>query len=82
MDAKQWRRMLCSYHFKVKSLEAYTARRLLALDKSAGSEELQVRPIGVGEVMRRIVGKTIAWCSGVLEMTFKKQQVPFRSHLD
>ena len=87
MDAKQWRRMLCSNHFKVegkelreelakfarkistevldpKTLETYTACRLLALDKSPGSEELQVRPIGVGEVMRRIVGKTIAWCLG------------------
>jgi hypothetical protein len=87
MDAKQWRRMLCSNHFKTegkelreelakfarkistevldpKTLETYTACRLLALDKSPGSAELQVRPIGVGEVMRRIVGKTIAWCLG------------------
>ena len=44
------------------TLEAYTACRLIPLDKSPGSTELQIRPIGVGEVLRRIVGKTISWC--------------------
>ena len=39
---------------QTSSLEAYTACRLIPLDKSPG-----VRPIGVGEVLRRIVGKTI-----------------------
>ena len=33
---------------------AYTACRLVALDKCPG-----VRPVGVGEVVRRIIGKTI-----------------------
>ena len=37
-----------------EGLSAFTACRLLALDKCPG-----VRPIGVGEVMRRIVGKAI-----------------------
>ena len=43
------------------TLEAYFTGRLLALDKAPGDTELQVRPIAVGEVLRRIVGKTIAW---------------------
>ena len=42
-------------------LEAYVACRLIPLDKDAGNSELQIRPIGIGEVMRRIVGKTIMW---------------------
>ena len=37
-------------------LEAYVSCRLLALDKNPG-----IRPIGVGEVLRRIVGKTISF---------------------
>ena len=36
------------------NLEAYTACRLIPLDKNSG-----VRPIGVGEVLRRIIGKAI-----------------------
>ena len=36
------------------SLEAYTACRLIPQDKNPG-----VRPIGIGEVMRRIIGKAI-----------------------
>ena len=42
-------------------LETYVACRLIPLDKDPGSSELQIRPIGVGEVLRRIVGKTIMW---------------------
>ena len=84
MDAKQWRRVLVSKHFKKegkdpreelatfakkiateivdpKTLESYTACRLLSLNKSPGEEEIQIRPIGVGEVLRRIIGKTISW---------------------
>ena len=38
------------------TLEAYVACRLIPLDKSPG-----VRPIGVGEVLRRIVGKCVGW---------------------
>ena len=36
-------------------LEAFVSCRLIALDKNPG-----VRPIGIGEVLRRIVGKTIS----------------------
>ena len=84
MDSRQWKRLLCSSHFKTESkdlreelakfarkiatetvdpatLEAYNICRLIPLDKKPGSPELQIRPIGVGEVVRRIVGKTIVW---------------------
>ena len=84
LDAKQWKRILCSNQFKSEGkdlreqmahfakkiatqvidpavLEAYCANRLIPLDKAPGEAELQVRPIGVSEVMRRIIGKTIAW---------------------
>ena len=43
------------------TLEAYNMCRLIPLDKNPDSTELQIRPIGIGEVMRRIVGKTIIW---------------------
>ena len=36
------------------SLESYIACRLIPLDKNPG-----VRPIGIGEVLRRIIGKAI-----------------------
>ena len=43
------------------TLESFTANRLIPLNKSPGAEQLHVRPIGVGEVLRRITGKAIAW---------------------
>ena len=42
-----------SYHPSL--LECYTSCRLIPLGKGPG-----VRPIGVGEVLRRIIGKTIS----------------------
>ena len=79
VDSDQFRRMLCSSHFKAEgkelrdqlaiftrkiatehldpvALEPYTSCRLIPLNKNPG-----VRPIGVGELMRRVVGKTVAW---------------------
>ena len=84
LDAKQWRRILCSKQFKGEgkdlreelasfakkiatetidpsTLTPYTASRLIPLNKTPGEADPQVRPIGVGEVLRRIVGKTISW---------------------
>ena len=39
------------------NLTAYNACRLIPLDKNPG-----VRPIGIGEVLSRIIGKTITQC--------------------
>ena len=47
-------RRICTDDLNSSSLSAYVACRLIALDKSPG-----VRPIGVAEVLRRIVGKAI-----------------------
>ena len=41
-----------------KSLEAFTANRLIPLNKNPGQ-----RPIGVGEVLRRIAGKVEMYVS-------------------
>ena len=67
-EAKELRENLAVFAKKIASeiidpeiLEPYTANRLLPLDKNPGGEELQIRPIGVGEVLRRIIGKTISW---------------------
>lgn len=75
VDAAGWRRLLCSFHRQSKELcaavaalarrlcssyvdpegiAAYLACRLIPLNKNPG-----VRPIGVGEVLRRIIGKAV-----------------------
>ena len=38
------------------SLESYISCRLIPLDKCPG-----LRPIGIGEILRRIIGKAIGW---------------------
>lgn len=53
-------RRLCTEYVDPAGLTAFTACRLIALDKHPG-----VRPIGVGEVIRRIVGKAILSIVGV-----------------
>ena len=45
-------RKLCSKYVDPSGIEALLASRLIALDKNPG-----VRPIGVGEVCRRLIGK-------------------------
>ena len=47
-------RRLATTYVHPSSLEAYVACRLIPLDKKPG-----VRPIGIGEVLRRIMGKAI-----------------------
>ena len=51
-------------------LEGYTSCRLIPLDKNPG-----IRPIGVGEVLRRIVGKNV---SGFLKEEIKETAGPFQ----
>ena len=48
-------RRMCTSYVDPKRLEAIVASRLIALDKCPG-----VRPIGVGEILRRIIGKAIS----------------------
>ena len=45
---------ICTSYVDPTGLTAYTACRLIPLDKNPG-----VRPIGVGEVLRRIVGRAV-----------------------
>ena len=49
-----FRRNLLRIAYHPALLEGYTSCRLIPLEKTPG-----IRPIGVGEVLRRIVGKTI-----------------------
>ena len=47
-------RRICSFYVDPEGLAPFTACRLIALDKCPG-----IRPIGVGETSRRIIGKAI-----------------------
>ena len=79
LDAASWRRMCTAFHgasddlcdslascarriassyVDPTALEAFLASRLIPLDKQPG-----VRPIGIGEVARRIIGKAILRCA-------------------
>ena len=49
-------RTLASTLVDPNSIDALTCCRLILLNKNPG-----VRPIGVGEVLRRVIGKTINW---------------------
>ena len=78
LDANEWRRILTHFgqqsveisktiakiakklateELNPELMEPYNACRLIPLDKNPG-----VRPIGIGEVMRRIIGRTITKC--------------------
>ena len=54
-----------------KSIEAFLSCRLIPLNKNPG-----VRPIGIGEVLRRIVGKVIGW---VLKEDIQEAAGPLQS---
>ena len=55
-EIAQMAKNLATQHYDPQLLEAYVSSRLIPLDKNPG-----IRPIGVGEVLRRIIGKVIAW---------------------
>ena len=57
-------RKICTTYVDPQGLAALTANRLIALDKCPG-----VRPIGVGEIVRRIISKAVLFVikSDVLE---------------
>ena len=67
-EGKELREQLAKFAIKIATeivdpmtLGVYVACRLIPLNKNPGEAETQIRPIGVGEVLRRIVGKTISW---------------------
>ncbi len=48
-------RRLCTVYVDPDLIEAFVANRLIPLDKGGGG----VRPIGIGEIPRRVIGKAI-----------------------
>ena len=52
-------RRLCREYVDPNCLTEYLACRLVPLDKDPTAATLKIRPIGIGEVLRRIVGKAI-----------------------
>ena len=54
LSSAAFSRRICTTYVDPSSLMAYTSSRLVALDKCPG-----IRPIGIGEVVRRIIGKAI-----------------------
>ena len=47
---------LCTTFVDPLSLSALLSFKLIAMDKEPGAEKLTIRPIGVGDVLRRIIG--------------------------
>ena len=91
-DADEWRRLLTHFNqpsvelaktvakiarrlatsvIPMGDLEAYNACRLIPLDKNPG-----VRPIGIGEVIRRIIGRSITECIKT-DLNFLAQIISF-----
>ena len=50
-------RKLCTRHINPSFLKAFTASRLVPLNKNPG-----VRPVGIGEGIRSIIGKSLMKC--------------------
>ena len=48
-------KIVCTQYIDSSTIEPLIASRLICLDKGEGA----VRPIGVGEVLRRIIGKCV-----------------------
>ena len=55
-------RRICTKFVDPKSLESYIACRAIALNKYDGKDG--IRPIGIGEIIRRVLGKAIAQIFG------------------
>ena len=52
-------KMLCSKQLPSEYMTEFLASRLIPLDKDPGSASPEIRPIGIGEVLRRIAAKTV-----------------------
>ena len=52
-------KILCTEQLPSEYLTEFLAGRLIPLDKDPGSENPEIRPIGIGEVLRRIASKTV-----------------------
>ena len=54
-ELAEFAKNIATKHYNPSLIEAYTSCRLIPLDKDPG-----IRPIGIGEVLRRIIGKSIS----------------------
>ena len=55
-------KQICSEHVHPSCLKQYLSSRLVPLDKGSDSEgNPGVRPIGIGEVLRRLIGKSVMY---------------------
>ena len=52
-------KLLCREEVNPETLDQLLASRLVPLDKDPGSSVPAIRPIGIGEVLRRIMGKAV-----------------------
>ena len=68
---------LCCEHIDPDSLKEFVACRLIPLDKGADKEgKPGVRPIGIGEVLRRIIGKSVI---GLLKLDIQEAAGPLQT---
>ena len=52
-------RPLCTEQVHQNQLKMFIAWCLIALDKAPGQTPVQIRPIGIGEILHRIIGKSV-----------------------